>query len=185
MTDHQSTLLSEQKRRQRSAVIVGVIITALGGLLVLWGVVTYKPAEAYRLVYVPFYILLALTGLLDVWMSRRGRSDMGTMIVVALILVIVATIGAILMDNGLLFLMLSVSMVSVISVLALSPRYQFYTIAASIMIGLFVLFFDLYVTASWRRPGLTANSTPIIGGFVLIFFLVFLFFNLRNFSLRA
>ncbi|MFZ6027371.1 MAG: GAF domain-containing protein [Chloroflexota bacterium] len=186
MNDTKSPFSLKPEIRQRNAIRVGWFITVLGGLLILWGIYSFlSEPNATRILYLVFYVLLILIGLMAVWLGRRGHPDAGSLSVISFLLFIVLAIGSILIGQGLVFLLLSVSMVSVISILALAPRYQPYTILASILAGLFVLFFDLYVAADWRRPALSDTSTAILGGVIILFYIAFLATQLRNFSLRT
>jgi putative methionine-R-sulfoxide reductase with GAF domain len=172
--------------RQRNAIIMGWMIGGLGALLIFWGVVTFKRnPDTVHVILIALYIILMLMGLLDVWLSRRGRADVGSLIVISLLLFIVVAGGALLTGLGLPFLLLSVFLVSLVSFVALSPRYQAYTVAASLLAGLVALVFDLFVTADWRSPALSPAVAWIISAVVIILYLALLLSQARHFSLRT
>jgi putative methionine-R-sulfoxide reductase with GAF domain len=186
MTQTKPIARSEQTNRQRNAIIIGWAIGIFGALLILWGFYSLaKNPDIVHYILIGLYALLMATGFLDVWLSRRGQSDVGSLVVIGLLVFIVVAGGALLTGLGLSFLLLSVFMVSGVSFVALSPRYRAYTISSSILAGLLALFFDLFVTADWRSPALSPGVGWGISAVVIILYLVLLLVQARHFSLRT
>jgi GAF domain-containing protein/HAMP domain-containing protein len=186
MTTPEPSMLDEGAIRKQNAIRAGWIIVIFSALLVTWGVyaLTQRPDTA-RTIFLASHIMLLLSGILSVWLSRRGRSDTAAMLLISAFLVEVCVLDVVGKGQGIIFFLLTVLIVSVISIWALSPRYRVYTITAGIVVGLFLIFFDLFSSAPWRQEAVSESVTPIVGGIVGIIYIIILGIQFRSFSLRA
>jgi putative methionine-R-sulfoxide reductase with GAF domain len=176
----------EKTERKRNAIRAGWVITMVGVMLAAWGIYAYtQRSDTTRIIFLLSHILFLLFAISSLWLSHRGRSTAGAMLLISATMVETSVLGIFGRGQGFLYFLLTVLIVSVISIWALARRERLFTTFASVVVGLFLLLFDLFSSAPWRQETISPLVVPILGGAIIIGFLIILATQFRLFSLRA
>lgn len=177
---------NEALQLQKNAARIGLVTIGASLLLIAYGIYTIlgQPTDWVRYLFLGVYVSLGLLGILTYWLSRRGRANLAMNILIATVLIIVIGVGIWLQGQGILLMIIGFSMIATIASLAITARSRVWFIGSGLIVGLFVLFFDMFFSAPWRIQANVSWVSLGVGGLLISLYLATLLFQFRSFSLR-
>jgi GAF domain-containing protein/HAMP domain-containing protein len=184
MNNPSSHLLEQEDRRQRNAMaislssgIIFLIITAVlgpvayfqNGLNGLWGI------------YVTG--LTSVVGFISAYMVSRRRTSFGILLLIAAILALACALPFLAHGQGFALSLMVLIIVASISSSTLPPKHTRYAIFSALIMAALIILSDLYLPIT-RLPTNPFYTTSI-AGITSLAYLLFIFRNFRNYTLRA
>ena len=178
--------LPTSSQRARSAIVAAIVIGAASALATASGLLVLPPNPTWpQLASNVLPGLMVVLAIVSLWFSRRGWVTPAVVVLLGGLLA--NLLGTALFSSGLGVVIGALALIlpTGIAALTLPPRLVGRTVMVSVIVGAAALLYDLYGPADRPAPSELAGVIYAAAGVMLLFFSTTIFFQLRNYSLRA